>query len=228
MIASDTVLNAIEAAFGGVKRPDDEALIRDPLDLDEAYALNIFRMRRSEEIDDLTKIGVSSAEDLYHLSPEGVHYFLPCYLRYVVRNYSHWEYCIVVGLIQFLDVERRLSYGAIYPDFTIEQKTCVKLVLLFMDENLERYDVEDEKGSVRKCLQQVIASPFWNGGVACPASAGMKIENKRDKKQSWPWKFFLCVFFLAVAMYANLFSSFLTCMKSPIVTGKTIGLLMES
>jgi len=154
MSTEEIILQKIGFAFADVQRPSREGIARNSEDLDGREAAARFESRYANQIDDLVEIGITSAEDLYHLTPQAIRYFLPCYLRYVVRHRPYWEYSIVTGLIDFFDRELGVRCGVEYPDFTPTQDDCVLETLRFMEENLDRYALGESAANYRERIRK--------------------------------------------------------------------------
>lgn len=139
MPSSHGVLEEIDFAFRDVPRPAMSEICRNAQDLDGREALALFAGKAASELEDLVDSGITSAEDLYQLTPAAIHYFLPCYLRYVVRPRPYWEFSIVTGLVDFLDTAWGRKCGITYPDFTPAQKHSIRNGISFMHDNINRY-----------------------------------------------------------------------------------------
>lgn len=134
----------IDKAFELVKKPSDNVIVRIPDDPDSINALKIFNGKTSAEIcqiGDITEIGILSAEDLYQMTPYAVHYYLPCYLKYLAIELEHWEFCLVTGIIEFLNKKEGLQRGAEYPNFSPSQIVVISDLLKYVISNLNQYDL---------------------------------------------------------------------------------------
>lgn len=159
MFTEEDIIGQITLAFTDVQRPMGSEIARSPDDLDGREAIARFENKEAAQLDNLVEEQITSAEDLYYLTPQAIRYFLPCYLRYVLRTRPYWEYSIVAGLIDFLDREAGVNCGVVYPDFTADQRLCVKNGLQFIEENLERYDLGEAGREYRDKLR-VLASKW--------------------------------------------------------------------
>jgi hypothetical protein len=160
MITSEELLNHIRASFQGACRPALDEIARSAASLDGREVVERFRELDVDSIDDLLEIGVTSAEDLYHMTPQAISYFLPCYLRYVVKPRDFWEYSIVAGLIEFMDRDSGIKSGVAYPAFTTEQVSSIQKTLEYLREHLDRYGLGPMEKENRERLKTI--SRHWS------------------------------------------------------------------
>jgi hypothetical protein len=134
----EEINKSINQAFQNVPRPDDRALAWNAEDIETPYILANFGGKKSLEFDDLCKAGVGDFDGISSMTPEAIHYFLPCFLRYSVNHVEDGEFVLVAGLISFLNLDQERKFRK-YPTFNDEQRSAILQTLLFMKRNFKKY-----------------------------------------------------------------------------------------
>jgi hypothetical protein len=160
----DALIQQIEHAFADVARPSDDALLAHPYNVDNGEAMRLFGGKRSQDIVDVTMhASVSCYEEIEALTPSGIHYFLPCYLRYVIdepeANRGH--FCLIAGLAPFL-AQFHGDHSSDYPGLNSAQREAVAQTLQFMLTHLTRYDLAPYEATTRSELVQELE--YWSDG----------------------------------------------------------------
>ncbi len=160
MLNRKNLCTEIDSAFSDVLQPDDNEISK-WRGQNSKWVKN-FIGRKSSEIDDFEDIGVYTVEELYSMSAKAIHYFLPCYLKYMVTQRQDWLFIIVIVLIGFFDVPESIKCGVKYPSFTDKQMQCILKVLLFIRRNIKDYDLEVDEEEYCQKLHEVIG--YWKIG----------------------------------------------------------------
>ena len=150
----------IDSVFSDVPRPNDKYISK--RQDQDSKLVKSFIGKKSAEIDDFEDIDVYTIEELYSMSTKAIHYFLPCYLKYMVKQRESWLFVIVIGLIGFFDIPESLKCSVKYPSFTYEQIGCILKVLLFIRRNIKDYDLEVDEEEYSQKLDEVIE--YWKIG----------------------------------------------------------------
>jgi hypothetical protein len=147
----------IDDAFVNVVWPAPQNLVAHPeprsptfRDLEEPFIRANFGGKRQSDLS--VKWGM--IEELLSMTGLAVQYYLPCFLKAVIDTRKPDE-MIVIGLIDFLDIEKSAAQGLIWPQFTGEQQSAVLAFVEFVLRHIKSYELGDCEDEYRLRLQMV-------------------------------------------------------------------------
>ena len=149
---ANVLSSMIDDAFTDAVWPEPQNLVPHPhprpseptfRDLEEPYIRAHFGGKRRS---DLTQIDAGMIEELLSMTGPAVKYYLPCFLKHVL-DFRKADFGTVIGLIEFLDIEKSAIQGFTWPRFTDEQQAAVLAFVDFLLRHIRSYHfgkIEDE------------------------------------------------------------------------------------
>ena len=103
-------------------------------------------------------VHIDRVEELQSMTALAIQYYLPCFLKWVLRHQD--DFATTIAMIHFLNIDDRKRFGVDWPKFTSEQKLAILAWIDFLREHIKSYDLDPYEKEYRGKLRELRTQ--WN------------------------------------------------------------------